>query len=282
MMPAVDFAGKLILDAPDHIFENPNGHGGVMKALVDSDAAAEMHRRGVTDLFHFQVDNVLTDIAEPVFLGLHNAAGAQMSSKVCRKRDADEKVGVTVQRADGRIACVEYSNLSDEQAHQTDTDGALSYWAGNLCIYWYALAFAELVGSEERLPFHLARKKIPYLDERGEGVSPEEPSGIKFETFVFDALPLAEKTFVMEIDRAEEFAPVKNGTGEDSPDSARQAMTERFARWLEAAGVNVPRDASGAAKYAIEISPIYAASAVELKAKLTQPITVDGPLCLSE
>lgn len=280
MMPAVDFSGKLVLDARDHVFESPGGHGGVMPALARSGALAGMRRRGVTDIFHFQVDNVLVDVAEAVFLGFHHEAGAQMSSKVTRKRDAHEPVGVTVRRGDGRAAVVEYIDLTDEQARRTEPDGMLSLRAANLCIYWYTVDFVETIGVRGGLPFHLARKKAPFVDDDGNRVEPAEPNGIKFETFVFDALPHAEKTFIMEIDRAEEFAPVKNRTGEDSVDSARRACTERFARWLEACGVDVPRGDDGRSLYPIEISPLYALDADELKGKLPDRLRIDGPLLL--
>jgi len=280
VMPAVDFAGKLILDAPDHVFANPNGHGGVMPALVESGAVTEMRRRGVTEVFHCQVDNVLVKIAEPVFLGFHHETGAQMSSKVCRKRDAAERVGVTVKRTDGRTAVVEYTNLTEEQTRRTEPDGSLSLWAANLCIYWYTVDFAETVGRDVRLPFNLARKKIPHVDGDGKRVEATEPNGIKFETFVFDAFPHAQKTFLMEIDRAEEFAPVKNMTGEDSVDSAQLAITERCARWLESCGVTVPRGSDGRPQYPIEISPLYALDAGQLKRKLPDRLAINGPLLL--
>ena len=282
MIPAVDFSGKLILDARDHVFESPNGHGGVLPALVDSGALARMKERGITEVFHFQVDNVLVDVAEPIFLGFHRESGAQMSSKVTAKRDANEPVGVTVKGADGRTAVVEYIDLTDEQARRTEPDGSLTFWAANLCIYWYTVDFVETVATGGGLPLHLARKKIPFVDEHGERVEPSEPTGIKFETFVFDALPQAEKTFIMEIDRAEEFAPVKNKTGEDSVDSARLAMTERFGRWLESCGVEVPRDSGGHPLYPIEISPLYALDAAELKRKLPDRLEIDGPMLLED
>jgi UDP-N-acetylglucosamine/UDP-N-acetylgalactosamine diphosphorylase len=282
VMPAVDFAGRLILDAADHVFVNPNGHGGVMPALVESGAIAEMRRRGITDIFHCQVDNVLVKMAEPVFLGFHRETRAQMSSKVCRKRDAAEKVGVTVKRADGRTAVVEYTCLTGEQTRRMEGDGSLSLWAANLCIYWYTVDFAETVGRDVRLPFNLARKKIPCIDRDARRVEPTEPNGIKFETFVFDAFPHAEKTFLMEVDRAEEFAPVKNMTGEDSVDSAQLAMTERYARWLESGGVSVPRGVDGRPRHPIEISPFCALDAEELKRKLPDRLVIDGPLLLDQ
>ena len=156
----------------------------------------------------------------------------------------------------------------------------MPFWAANLCIYWYAVDFVEAVGAHARLPFHASRKKIPFLDDDGRARAPSEPNGIKFETFVFDALPQAEKVFLMEIDRAEEFAPIKSRTGEDSVDSARAAMTERFARWLSRCGVTVPRGDDGRPLYPVEISPLFALDAEELKRKLPSRFSIDGPLLL--
>jgi len=280
MVPAVDLSGRLILDAPGHVFQNPNGHGGVLSALVDSGGTAEMKGRGITDIFHFQVDNVLVDPAEPVFLGFHHLTGAEMSSKVTPKRNAEEPVGVTVRRSDGRTAVVEYMDLGDEQARRKAPDGSLLFAAANLCIFWYTVDFVEAVDGRGGLPYHLARKKVPAVDENGKCVEPTEPNGVKFETFVFDALPQAERTFLMEIDRAEEFAPVKNATGEDSVASARQAMTERSGRWLESCGVEVPRRKDGLSLHPVEISPLYALDAEELKSRLPDRLEIDGPLLL--
>ncbi len=282
MMPAVDFSGKLILDAPGHVFANPNGHGGVWSGLATSGAIDAMKRRGITDVFHYQVDNPLVDIADPAFLGFHHEAHSQMSSKVTRKRDAEEPVGVTVKRADGRAAVVEYTTLSKEQSARRAADGSLVFWAGNLCIYWYSVEFAEFAGSKANLAWNLAKKKIPCVDAEGRRVEPEKPNGIKFETFVFDAMPAAERTFVMELDRAEEFAPVKNATGEDSVETCRAALVEKASRMLDAAGVKVPRGADGRAKHAVEISPLFALDADDLKRRLPPGFAVTEPTRLEE
>jgi UDP-N-acetylglucosamine/UDP-N-acetylgalactosamine diphosphorylase len=276
----VDFRGKLILDAPDHVFTNPNGHGGVLSALIDTGMLAELKGRGVTELFHFQVDNVLAVIADPVFLGLHHEARAGMSCKVARKRDPIEKVGVAVKRADGRVCVVEYSDLDEKLARRTEPDGSLSFWAGSLAMHCYSVEFVESAGVSGRLTFHLARKKVPCVDEGGNPVEPAEPNGIKFETFVFDALPMCERVAVMEIERADEFAPVKNKTGEDSIDTARAAMVDLWSRWLESAGVRILRDASGRPVHPVEISPLYALDADELKRKVPRDLAVTGPLVL--
>jgi len=137
----------------------------------------------------------------------------------------------------------------------------------------------EILDAGFPLPYHGAEKKVPYIDEAGRPHQPDESNGIKFELFVFDALPLARRSITMETSR-EEFAPVKDAQGEDSPQSARAAMTLLFASWLEAAGINVPRAEDGRSKYALEISPLFALDAEELAGKVDKSLRICGDLYL--
>jgi UDP-N-acetylglucosamine/UDP-N-acetylgalactosamine diphosphorylase len=241
--PALDFEGRLLLDGPDRIVESPNGHGGAFQALADSGALADLARRGVTTISYYQVDNPLVPLADPVFLGLHALEGAQMSAKVVRKVDPMEKVGV-VARVDGRIGVVEYTEIDDQHRNLRDEAGELVYWAGSIAIHALDVAFAERVaGDAERLlPYHASAKKIPFVDADGRRVQPGEPNGYKLERFLFDALPAADRVAVLEIERAEEYAPVKNADGSDSPTTSRQALDALARRWLACAGIEAPRD----------------------------------------
>jgi len=280
MIPALDESGRLILDAKDHIFTSPNGHGGSLQALVKSGALHDMKQRGVELIFYFQVDNVLVKMCDPVFLGYHLLEGAEMSVKVARKRDPWEKVGV-IGRIDGRLGVVEYSDLPDGEKAARNPDGTLKYDAGNLAIHILSVSFVEKeTAGGLRLPWHVAHKRIPYLDEAGQLVFPQAPNGYKFETFVFDALGDADKVAVLEVERSEEFSPVKNAEGVDSPQSARRDLSNLFGRWLEGAGVQVARDADGNVTAAIEISPLYALDAEELKRKLAPGFRFEGDLYL--
>jgi UDP-N-acetylglucosamine/UDP-N-acetylgalactosamine diphosphorylase len=280
MIPALDLGGKLILDAKDHIFANPNGHGGSISSLKSSGALADMQARGIKHIFYFQVDNVLIKIADPVFLGYHIERGAEMSAKVAPKRDPEEKVGV-VCRVGSEVTVIEYSDLPDELRYARNGDGALTYSGGNLAIHTLDVGFVERINSEEHsLPYHIAQKAIPFLDEGGNLVKSEEKNGLKFEKFVFDALGGASETVIMEVAREEEFAPVKNSDGEDSPASAIELMVGMYARWLENAGARVPRDSDGKPAGSIEISPLFALDAAELREKLPPSFTVELPLYL--
>ena len=255
MNPALDENGKLILEARDRVFLSPNGHGGSYAAFATSGALADSERRGIKHLFYFQVDNPLIRIADPLFMGLHDLTGSEMSLKVLRKTGPDEKVGV-VALEDGVPKVIEYSDFSPEESARVDADGELVYWAASVGIHAFRMSFFKRVADGSvSLPYHVAHKKIPALDEHGQKV---DLPGRKFERFVFDALPFAENPLNLEVARSEEFAPVKNKEGVDSVDTARELLLAEYRRWLEAAGIH----ATGR----VEISPLVAVDAGELKA----------------
>ena len=286
-MPAVDAkTGHILRASAEHLALSPDGHGGTLYALAASGADGkpsclqEMRDRGVRSLFYFQVDNPMVKIADPAFLGLHRQANAEMSFKVVEKTDPDEKVGVVV-RADGKPQVIEYSDLPRELAERREPDHSLTFWAGSIAIHVLEVAFIErLVAGDLRLPFHRALKKVSYVDESGNLVKPDSPNAIKFERFIFDALPLADRFALVECDRAVEFEPLKNATAPDSPQTVRQRMSDRFADWLEAAGATVSRGNDGSVPFGIEISPLFALDAAELKGKIPPGMVVDGPLLL--
>lgn len=268
MMPSFDFAGNLLLAEPHTLATNPDGHGGSLTALSRSGALADMARRGVTQISYFQVDNPNVRCVDPLFLGLHLQDGAEMSSKMIRKVDPKEKVGVFC-TALGRPCVIEYSDLPDALAERRDKGGALHFDAGSIAIHIIELAFARRLtegkGDRLALPFHRAEKVVPYIDPAtGRRVVPEKPNAVKLERFIFDALPLANRTVILETDRVEEFAPIKNAGGTDSPESSRRLQTERAARWLEANGVGIPRNDRGEVDAVIEIGPLTALEAGDL------------------
>ena len=270
MMPAVDLEGKLILGAPDKLARNPNGHGGTLPALATEGILADMRDRGIEYISYFQVDNPLVPPLDPVFIGYHADARSEMSSKMVRKRDAAEKIGVFC-TSGGRLHVIEYSDLPDELAKEKDGD-SLRFEAGSIAIHILSRAFVERLTAGERLalPFHPAEKKIACTDEDGRTVEPAEPNGIKFEMFIFDALPQASNPVILEIDRGREFSPVKNAEGEDSPATARRALVALDAARLEKAGVRVPRRPDGEPRYWIQISPLAARTPEELKSLLAR------------
>lgn len=279
MWPALGEDGRMILDRPDHLFMSPDGHGGTVTALLASGMLEDMERRGVDMLFYFQVDNPLVEVADPVFLGFHAEREADISIKVCAKRDPEEKLGVVVERQ-GRRAIVEYSELTPEQMHAIGPDGRLQFSHGSVAIHIFGFSFLKQQANAE-LPLHLAHKKVPSCGPDGVVVSPDHPNAYKFEKFIFDVIPNTDRAFVMEFDRAEEFSPVKNSKGEDSPATCQRDLTMKYVRRLEAAGVMVPRAAGGEPRFKVEIDPAFASNAEELRARLAPKLPIAGDLLLA-
>ena len=257
-MPAVGRDGRLLLENRASLVLSPNGHGGAVKALQDSGALVWLRQQGVDTLSYFQVDNVLVRIGDPVFIGHHVRAKAEMSSKVCRKRDWREKLGM-LGLLDGKLTVIEYSDFPEDLAQQMEPDGSLRFWAGSIAIHVLDVGFVERLNAGGfKLPFHKAEKAVQCLAPTGHTVrlKPGEKNGIKFETFIFDALPMTRAAVTLETDRALDFAPIKNATGEDSPETARAMLTKLWARWLDAAGHKVPRRPDGSPDCRIDISPL--------------------------
>jgi UDP-N-acetylglucosamine/UDP-N-acetylgalactosamine diphosphorylase len=282
-MPALDLeSGKLLMVGPGRLFTSPNGHGGTLAGLADSGLLAELCARGVRHLFYFQVDNPLVKVAEPAFLGRHAAANADVSAKVIAKETPLDKMGNFV-LVDGRLTVIEYSDLPEALARQTDDEGRLRIWAGNPAIHFFSTDFLTRVTQGARLPFHVARKKVPHVDAQGRSVRPQRENALKFEMFIFDVLPLADRWVLVETSRPEEFVPLKNAEGADSPPVVRQAISNRAAAWLERAGVRVPRRAGGGdTAFALEVSPLFALDAEQLAGKVGPGLLVSGPVYLGE
>jgi UDP-N-acetylglucosamine/UDP-N-acetylgalactosamine diphosphorylase len=203
-----------------------------------------------------------------------------MSPKVVQKTDPEEKVGI-VGIKDGHLDTIEYSELSNEERHALNPDGTLKFGMGNPAIYLLDVDFVEKINeSHFTLPYHKAVKAVPCVDENGCKIKPPVNNAAKFEMFIFDALKHAGKSIIMEVIREDEFSPVKNAEGEDSPDTAKQSMINMFGRWLQDVGVKIQKDEAGNVKGAIEISPLYALNAEELKEKIDQKIVFTGELNL--
>jgi UDP-N-acetylglucosamine/UDP-N-acetylgalactosamine diphosphorylase len=280
MWPALDPQGRVILDAPGHIFMSPDGHGGTLSALAASGGLADMERRGLATVFYFQVDNPMVEVADPAFLGVHLEQQADVSIKVCAKRDPQEGLGVVVERG-GRCEMVEYTELTVAQKQQRTSAGELYFKYGSVAIHVFSLPFLKQE-SLKPLPLHVAHKKIPVCGEDGRVITPAAPNGYKFEKFIFDVLPDARRVVNLAFDRREEFSPVKNAAGADSPDTCRRDLGAKWSRWLAAVGVAVPVDENGQPLVPIEIDPCLALDPADLKARLkvrpdvTRPIWLKG------
>jgi UDP-N-acetylglucosamine/UDP-N-acetylgalactosamine diphosphorylase len=273
-MPAIGFDGKLLLGAKDSLALSPNGHGGALLAMRTSGALADMKRRGVEHISYWQVDNATVYVIDPLYLGMHDLQGSEMSCRPLTKTGPFEKLGnFTV--INGRLEIIEYSDMPNAMAESRCPDGQLCYRAGSPAVHAIRRDFVEkLTGGGLSLPAHRSDKKIPYVDVFSTLVVPEKPNGIKLEMFIFDALPLAERTLILEMSREEQFAPVKNATGIDSVESSRDLIMERGATWLTAAGIPVPRKPDGSLDCLIELSPrryLFAEDVAAAKAAITPP-----------
>jgi UDP-N-acetylglucosamine/UDP-N-acetylgalactosamine diphosphorylase len=266
MMPAFSMDGKMLLAEKDSLALSPDGHGGSLRAIAQSGALTDMKKRGVEHLSYFQVDNPIVHCIDPLFLGLHDLTGSEMSSKTIPKANAMEKVGNFV-IGDGVLQVIEYSDLPEKLALETTADGTPRFNAGSIAIHALRVSFIERLNNGElNLIWHRAEKKVPYVDEKGNPVKPEKPNAVKLEQFVFDAIPLARNAIVYTTERAEEFSPVKNAEGVDSPATSRRDQVRRAARWLREAGVEVPEH-NGEPDATIEISPLFATSAAQLSTR---------------
>jgi len=275
-IPSLDLTGRIIVSPDKKIFKNPNGHGGSLDALKDSGALAEMAARGIDEIFYFQVDNPLAKIADPLFIGAHVENRAQMSTKVVRKVNPAEKVGI-IGRINGRLGCIEYSELSQAEIEERLPDGRLRFSSANIAIHLLNREFVEKLTSDPdfRLPYHIAVKGIDSL--AADGATVQKIDGLKFEMFIFDALGFAERSVTLEVPREEEFSPVKNASGADSPGTARAAMIAQHLSWLQGSGKlpAAPDD------LVVEVSPLYALDATEFAKKYTPPAILTSPVYIA-
>ena len=265
--PNFGFDGRILLAEKSKISSSPDGHGGSLKALYDSGAIADMKQKGIEYLSYYQVDNPLINIFDPLFIGLHALNDAEMSSKALVKANPLEKIG-SFCLVDGKVTVIEYSDLPCEQANRRNPDGSLVFELGSIAIHIISIGFVEKLNAHGfALPVHRAIKKIPHIGSNGKPIKPTEPNGVKLETFVFDALPLASKSIILQTIRSEEFAPVKNATGVDSAEVTIQMMIARAAGWIESAGIRIPKKPDGSPDCVIEITPGFALSAKDVKTK---------------
>ena len=222
MVPAVDFDGNVLVEAEDSLAMSPNGNGGWFKSLIKAGYDADLKEKGVEWLNVFAVDNVLQQIADPVFVGATIESGCVSGAKVVRKVDPYERVGAMCLE-DGKPSIVEYYELTPEMAEARDEKGTLLYGFGVILNYLFRVdKLLEI--AEKSLPPHVVEKKVPYIDENGVAVKPETPNAYKFETLILDMVYMMDNCLSFEVDREKEFAPVKNATGTDSVESARALL----------------------------------------------------------
>ena len=237
-LPVVDANGKILLAEKGNISLGPNGNGGCFLALHSSGALEDMKRRGVEWIFTYSVDNALVRVCDPNFLGFAIASNLPAASKAVAKTNPAERVGVFCLR-DERPSVLEYSEMTPEMCEQRNASGNLLYGSANIAIHLFRRDFLE-ANSDSSLPYHVAHKKIPHVNDKGETISPATPNAYKFELFMFDLFPKAPDMAVLEVLREEEFAPVKNPHTDstDSPKTARRFILDLHRHWAESTGLS--------------------------------------------
>ncbi|MBP5152266.1 MAG: UDPGP type 1 family protein [Lachnospiraceae bacterium] len=222
MSPCCDEKGKVLLERKDRVATSPNGNGGWFLSLMKTGVIDRVKENGIEWLNVFAVDNVLQRICDPVFVGATILEGKEVGAKVVRKNTPDERVGVMCLE-NGHPSIVEYYELTDSMRDETDEKGERVYNFGVILNYLFKVSSVEKIVNE-KLPYHVVNKKIPYLDASGNCVEPEAPNGFKFEQLVLDMIHLSENCLPFEVVRDREFAPIKNKTGVDSVESARELL----------------------------------------------------------
>jgi UDP-N-acetylglucosamine/UDP-N-acetylgalactosamine diphosphorylase len=279
VLPSLTPQGELLLADDGGLFFNPNGHGGTLEALRASGLLEEMEEKGIEELFYFQIDNPLVSVPDPVFLGTHRRAGSEMSTKVIRKAFPEDKLGTIGILPDGRATVVEYSDLPEDIMHEKQPDGSLRFSHGSIAVH--ILNVSLVSASAAGLPLHTARKKVRTLNPAPGGAEIVEREAVKFEMFIFDAIPRAKSALFFETDRAEEFSPVKNKEGIDSVETCVRGQIEKYAAWLSGCGLDVPRDLQGKPQYAAEIGPRFAPDRGSLLKKRAElPSVIDHDILL--
>ncbi|KAK2551775.1 UDP-N-acetylhexosamine pyrophosphorylase [Acropora cervicornis] len=266
-LPCFFFDGKIILDQLGKVARAPGGNGGLYEALRDDSRIDEMKNRGIEYVHVYCVDNILVKMADPVFIGFCIDKSVECGAKVVEKTKPEEKVGLVV-RCNGKFQVAEYSEISEEVQQRRDPDGKLTFREGNLANHFFTIGFLEKVVKElePSLQFHIAKKKIPYINNAGERIIPKETNGIKLEKFVFDVFEFTQQFAVLEVAREEEFSPLKNAPGStsDNSDTAKRDLFNLHYNYIIKAGGNFV-DSDESTPVVCEISPLlsYAGEGLE-------------------
>ena len=272
LLPVVDRRGKILLTGPGRIAMSPNGHGGILTQCLEEERLDLLEGAGIRYLHYFQVDNALARVPDPLFLGHHIKNQAEVSTKAVHKLHPDERVGV-ICSVNGVLGVVEHTQIDASDRTAVAEDGGLLLRSANTGMHVFSLDFLRRLRSEA---FHLAYRPVervtPYVGKTGKIVRPSKPNSLRFKTFIFDAIRKAERANIIEVERSEEFSPVKNLSGADSPETARRDLSRLHASWLRATHADIPQG-----NPLVEISPLYALDLDELREKLEVPVGAGAP-----
>ncbi|CAD5118469.1 DgyrCDS7173 [Dimorphilus gyrociliatus] len=259
LLPCLDFDGKIIMESKFKVAKAPDGNGGLYAALNDANIIEDMEKRGIRHICIHGVDNILVKLADPAFMGYCEDRGASCGSKVVEKKNPEESVGV-VCKINNQYGVVEYSEISKETSEKRKPDGRLLYSGANIVYHYLNFEFLKLICRDyvDDLDPHVAKKKIPFVNENGTTVKPEQVNGIKIEKFVFDIFKYATNFVLWEVLKEDEFAPLKNADGASSatPTECRKMMLDLCRRYVLNAGGQFSQDDGSNDSIVCEISPL--------------------------
>uniref|UniRef100_A0A1Y1KQ16 UDP-N-acetylglucosamine diphosphorylase n=1 Tax=Photinus pyralis TaxID=7054 RepID=A0A1Y1KQ16_PHOPY len=264
LLPCFDLSGRIFLENKNKVALAPDGNGGIYRALRDKGILNDLQRRGIRHLHVHSVDNILVKVADPAFIGYCVDKNADCGAKVVRKSSPSEAVGVVCQ-VDGRFQVVEYSEITEETANLRDEEGNLVFSAGSICNHYFSTNFLNEIAAKhlKKLKLHVAKKKIPFVDENGDKVKPDKANGIKIEKFVFDVFQFSDHFVTWEVPRHSEFSALKNSddVGRDCPSTSRKDLFSLHKKYIAAAGGTVVGDI-------VEISPLVSYAGESLNEKV--------------
>ena len=217
-LPVLNDQGKLMLNKEGNINTAADGHGGVFISMEKEKITENMKQRGIKWVFIGPVDNVLIKMIDPIFIGICQDKNVLAGGKSIIKAYPEERVGVFCKK-NGKPDVIEYTEISKEMAEMKNDRGELVYAESHINCNMFNIDIIEKI-SKNKLPYHSAHKKIEYLNKEGQVVKPEEPNAYKFEAFIFDAFKMLDEMTIFRVKREEEFAPIKNAEGKDSPKTA--------------------------------------------------------------
>lgn len=250
-IPAFSDKGKILLESKDNPVLSPNGNGGIYVALQKEGILEDLKVRGIDYVHVYCVDNCMVKVADPVFIGYCISRHSDCGIKVIPKSFAEESVGIICKR-NGKFTAVEYSEKPPHLATQRDESGSLLFNAANIANHFFTTEFLKRMNKmSPEMKYHIARKKISHMcPQTGDIIKPEMPNGIKLELFIFDVIPFAKNFAVLEVSREDEFSPLKNAVGENSPITSRRDLLAQGKRWVKKAGAIVGDSVD------VEISPL--------------------------
>ncbi len=227
-LPLIDKQGKLLIGKELKIREASDGNGGTYASLRQSGCLADMKEKGIKWVFIGSVDNALLKMADVTLLGMAIDKDVEIASKSVVKANPHERVGVFC-KMNKCPKVIEYTELPEKMAEEIDENGELKYGESHIMCNLYTIDAIEKI-SKEPLIYHSAFKKNSYIDEDGKEVVPTEPNSYKFESFIFDAFEFFDDIAILRGKREDDFAPVKNKEGVDSPKTAKELYEKYWAR----------------------------------------------------